>query len=387
MNITNLKREPQRIETEDYISLGVQAFGKTNLYPQTAKLLTSSSGIASSCIDTYSKFIEGRGFKDVNFYQSIVNSSGLECDELLRLVSKDISDYRGFALHFNYNAMCEISDLNFTPFENCRLGIEDDNGYVSKIGIHPDWAKLKRKTRSKGITLKTIDFVDVYNPKKEVVKAQIEKAGGIDHYKGQVLWFSFDGGFIYPKPKYDSVCTDISTDAGLSNVMYRNVRYNFLTAGMLVRKKTSKSQDADSDVDTEDNFSSNFKKFQGDENACKMIDVEIEFDEEAPQFVPFKTNSYDKEFSATEKSIGERIGRVFQQPPILRSETVPTGFTQDAINDAYNFYNSITEPERRTVERIFKRIFSNYYDKNINPTNDFSIIPLKYLDNATNNIS
>lgn len=385
MNITNLKKEPQRIGVVDYITLEIQSFGKDNLYPQTVKLLTSSSGIASSCLRTYQKFIEGRGFKDAKFYETVVNSAGQQCDELLRLVTKDISDYSGLSLHFNYNVLGEITDINFVPFENCRLSIEDDNGYIGKIAVHPDWGKLKRKTRSKGITKKTVDYIDVFNPKKEVILAQIEKAGGIEHYKGQILWFSFDGTFIYPKPIYDSTCTDISTDSGLSNVLYRNVRYNFLVAGMLVRKKNAR--DVSGENEDEDNFSESFKRFQGDENACKIIDVETQYDEEEPKFVPFKTNSYDKEFSVTEKSIGERIGRVFQQPPILRSETVPTGFTQDAINDAYNFYNSITEPERRTVERIFKMIFSYYYDKSVNQTNDYSIIPLKYLIDATNNLS
>ena len=377
MIITNLKKEDRRVQVNDVSSLEIKTYGKDNLYPQTAKLLTSSSGIAASCLRTYQKFIEGRGFSDKKFYEIVVNGHGLECDELLRLVSNDLADYGGFSLHFNYNALCEISEINHVPFENCRLTIEDDNDYISKIALHPDWGKLKKKTKSKGISKKTIDYIDVYNPKKEIVQAQIEKSGGIEHYNGQVLYFSITGNLVYPLPIYDPECTDISTDVGISNVMYRNTRYNFLTSGMLIRKKRA-GNDAD-DESEDDGFSNSFKQFQGDENACKIIDVVAEFDEEEPKFVPFKTNSFDKEFTVTEKSLSERIGRVFQQPPILRSETVPTGFTQDAINDAYNFYNSITEPERRIIERCFKKIFSNYYDKSINPSNDFSIIPLKYL--------
>ena len=378
MNITNLKPEPQRVDVIDLLQIRVQSFGKDNLYPQRSKLLTSASGMASSCIDTYAKFIEGRGFKDNVFYQAIINDKGVQNDELLRLICKDIADYRGFAVHFNYNLMGEKTEVNYIPFEHCRLTLEDDQLYVSKIAVHPDWMKLKRKTRMKGITVNSIDYIDFYNPKKEIIQAQILKAGGIDHYKGQVLWFSFDGTGIYPKPIYDSVSTDISTDAGLSNIMYRQVRFSFLHEGMLIRKKNSSDINTEGDSE-EDSFSTNFKRFQGDENACKIIDVEVEFDEEIPQFIPFKRVSNEKEFKVTEESISARIGRRFQQPPILRCETVPTGFTQDAIADAYNFYNSITEPERRTVERVMKQIFFNYYDKNINPSNDYSIVPLKYI--------
>lgn len=382
MNITNLKREPQRVDVVDLISLKIQSYGKDNLYPQVAKLLTSASGMASSCIDTYAKFIEGRGFKDSVFYQAIINDKGVQNDELLRLICKDIADFRGFSVHFNYNVLGEKTDINYIPFEHCRLTLEDDELYVSKIAVHPDWMKLKRKTKQKGISVNTIDYIDVYNPKKEVILSQITKAGGIEHYKGQVLWFSFDGTGIYPKPIYDSVSTDISTDAGISNLMYRSVRFSFLQEGMLIRKKSSTDIDSEGEENA-DSFSTNFKKFQGDENACKIIDVEVEFDEEIPQFVPFKRLTHEKELKVTEDSISSRIGRRFQQPPILRCETVPTGFTQDAIADAYNFYNSITEPERRTVERLFKQIFFNYHDKNINPTNDYSIIPLKYVIDPT----
>ena len=78
MNITNLKPEPQRVDVIDLLQIRVQSFGKDNLYPQRSKLLTSASGMASSCIDTYAKFIEGRGFKDNVFYQAIINDKGVQ---------------------------------------------------------------------------------------------------------------------------------------------------------------------------------------------------------------------------------------------------------------------------------------------------------------------
>lgn len=46
-----------------------------------------------------------------------------------------------------------------------------------------------------------------------------------------------DGKFVYPVPIYDKVVTNLSIDEGLDNVKYRNVRNNFLVAGMVVHKK------------------------------------------------------------------------------------------------------------------------------------------------------
>jgi hypothetical protein len=390
MNVTNIKKEPRRIEVVDVLQLGIQSFGADNIYPQRIREIASASGTASSCIDILSRFVEGQGFKDVTFYQAQVNLRGTTNDALLSSVCKDIANLKGFALHANYNLLAEITEVQFIPFENCRLGAEDDNGFVSKIAIHGDWQRIKRRTQLKGINKQTVDYIDVFNPIKAVVQSQILAAGGIEQYKGQVLWVSFDGEGVYPKPVYDPVITDISSEAGLANVNYRNIRFNFLPAGMLVRKKASDSTDqqpTESGREQEDDFTASFKQFQGDENACKIIDVEIEFEEEAPTFVPFAGKDMGKEFAGVRTDLVANIGNAFKQPAILRGEAVSTGLTTDAMKDAYNFYNSITSVERRHVERIFKQIFERFHSP-VCPSKDYSILPLKYAtdEQSTNNV-
>ena len=384
MNLTNVKVEKQRVEVVDGMSLGIQNYGLKNDYPQKIKTVTAASVTAKGCISTYQKFMQGGGFLDTIFYKSKVNSKGLTCDQLLNLIVKDLADYGGFAVHLNYNVFGKITDVSHVPFEHCRFQIEDDNGIIHKIGLHRDWTKLKRRTI---INKNTIQFVDVYNPIPEVVQAQIE-AVGVDNYKGQIYYFSLDGEMVYPKPIYDSAITDISTEAGVSNVIYRNTRFNFMPAGMLIRKKSEKGGNVDENgrpvIDT---FSQNFKQFQGDENACKIIDVEVEFEEEAPEFVAFTIDQYVvSNMKVSTEITSSKIGKSFLQPPILRAENVATGFTLQAMQDAYDYYNSITISERLQLERIFTEIFSNF-ESQINPTNNYSIIPLKYgqPDNSNTN--
>lgn len=88
---------------------------------------------------------------------------------------------------------------------------------------------------------KTIERINVFNPDPDIVLEQIENSGGIDSYKGQILWQSLDGQFIYPTASYDSAITEISTDEGLGNVKMRNVRNNFLVSCMLVTKRAFQS--------------------------------------------------------------------------------------------------------------------------------------------------
>jgi len=183
----------------------------------------------------------------------------------------------------------------------------------------------------------------------------------------------------YPCPVYDSAITDISTEAGISNVIYRNARMNFMPAGMLIRKvsENTSARTDESGRHIEDNFSANFKQFQGDENACKIIDVEAGFDEAAPEFVPFTTEKHAEEMRISSEMVQVKIGKGFLQPPILRAESVATGFTLQAMQDAYTYYNSITVSERLEIERVFARIFANFV-RPVNPSGNYSIIPLTY---------
>ncbi|MBK6347215.1 MAG: hypothetical protein IPF68_15030 [Bacteroidales bacterium] len=376
MNLTNVKAEKQRVEVLDGLQFDIQTYGLRNDYPQRVKTVTNASVTAKGCISTYQKFIQGKGFADTVFYKSVINNRGLTCDQCLSLVTHDISDYGGFSLHFNYNVFGQITDVTHIPFEHCRLGLDDDSGKVTKIAIHRDWTKLRRRTV---ISKSTIEYIDVFNPIPTVIQAQIEAAGGIDRYKGQVLYYSLDGDMVYPKPIYDAAITDISTEAGISNVLYRNARMNFMPAGMLIRKvsETSSAKTDENGRPVVDTFSKDFKQFQGDENACKIIDVEAGFDESAPEFVPFTTEKHADEMKTTSEMVQVKIGKPFLQPPILRAENVSTGFTLQAMQDAYTYYNSITVSERQEIERVFARIFANFVNP-VNPSGNYSIIPLTY---------
>ena len=376
MNLTNVKPEKQRIEVTDGLSLGIQTYGLRNDYPQRIKTVTNASVTAKGCISTYQKFIQGGGFTDTVFYKSVVNDRGLTCDQLLNLIAKDFADYGGFSVHLNYNILGQITDVTHIPFEHCRISLDDDSGNVSKIAVHRDWTKLKRKTV---VSKQTIELIDVFNPIANVVQAQIQAEGTIENYKGQILYYSIDGEMVYPKPIYDAAITDISSEAGISNVIYRNARMNFMPAGMLIRKISENSgpRKDESGREIPDTFSDSFKQFQGDENACKIIDVEASFDESKPEFVPFTTEKFSEEMKISSEMVQVKIGKVFLQPPILRAENVSTGFTLQAMQDAYEYYNSITVSERLEIERVFTRIFKNFV-RPINPTNNYSIIPLSY---------
>lgn len=368
-------------------TLGIQTYGEDNLYPQTFRNILAASSTGAECLDRFADFIEGNGFHDVPFSESVVNRKGDTADDIHALVCRDVAYYNGLALHVNYNIYGDIVELHHVPFENCRLVESDDNGYVGKIAIHPDWSGQKtRGGKVIKVAKENIDYIDVFNPDKRVVAAQIEAAGGIEYYKGQVLWVSLSGKDIYPTGKGDRVVTEMSTDEGLANVKYRNVRNNFLPAAMIFTKKgTNITFDQDGNEidsrDDDDSFSDSLLQLQGDTNCGKLMEVTLETDEDKPEVVSLNSQNYDKEFTVTDISVTERIYSAFGQEPWYCIRIGKVGFSGDILEDAFEYYNSIVSKQQRLIERTFARVFRHFYEA-VNASNDFSVEPLKYVRNA-----
>lgn len=395
MRVNELKKKSNRRVDVSYIqALGIQTYGSDNLYPQVLRDIISASSTGCECVERYADFIEGNGFREVPFSEYVVNRRGDTADDIHALISKDVAMYDGLALHVNYNVNGDIVELQHIPFENCRLLEEDSNGYMSKIVVHPDWTG--KKTRSgKAILVKKefMDYIDVFNPDRNVVLAQIDAAGGIEYYKGQVLWVSGAGRNSYPISRADRVTTEMSTDEGLANVKYRNVRCNFMPSGMIVTKKgSSVNFDEEGkpipDDDNEDTgFSDTIKQLQGDTNAGKLLEVTLNSDEDKPEFVDLSSKNYDKEFTVTDASVVERIYSAFGQEPWYCIRIGKLGFSGDILEDAFEYYNSIVSRQQRMIERSLKKIFEHWFEV-ANPSNDYSVQPLKYVRNAavSNNV-
>ena len=358
MRVRDLKKKSSnRIDTSYLQNLGIQAYGQDNLYPQTLKNIIAASSTASECSDRFADFIEGNGFREVAFSKYVVNRKGDTLDDVHMLLCKDMSELNGIAIHVNYNVFCEIVEMQHVPFENCRLTEEDENGYVAKIAVHPDWSgKKTRKGKALQVKKENIDYIDVFNPQKDVILAQIE------------------------------VATEMSTDEGLSNVKYRNVRNNFFPGAMIFTKKGSnitfdEEGNEVKDTDDDDSFSNTLIQLQGDTNAGKIMEVTLENDEEKPEIVNMNSQNYDKEFTVTDASVVERIYSAYGQEPWYCIRIGKVGFSGDILEDAFEYYNSIVSKQQRLIERTFSRIFSYWYEV-VNPSNDYSVEPLKYVRNA-----
>lgn len=389
MNVKRAKKPEPRVEISYSSMLRMQRYGNDNLYPQNVQAITSASGTATLCLNRYAKFVEGYGFRNDALAGYVLNRSGETADVILREAVKDLTTFGGFALHVNYDVLGRIVEINPVPFENCRLEEEDDAGVVQHILVHPDWAgKKTRNGRTLFVKEENVDRINVFNPNPDVVRRQIEAVGGIDDYKGQILWCSMAGKFQYPTPIYDSIITDISTDEGLGNIKNRNTRNNFLVACMLIAKKglPRMKEGKDGELIEEERqmiSDEDLVKFQGDTNGSKILYVELENDEDKPEVVPFPVRNYDKEFTVTDASIIERIYAQFHQELFHAIRIGKIGFSGQVMEDAYSYYAGEVTTEQRLITREMSHIFSHWHDEILHNA-DLEIQPLKYISAEKN---
>ena len=372
MKVSATKTAP-RVERNVYLtSKKIKGFGLNNDYPQKVLEIVNSSGTGRTCMDVYVKFIEGAGFNDVKLAEQVLNTRGERANSLLRKFGKDLRAFNGFACLVKYNGMGLPSEYYNIPFEHCRIETDAKKEYTGKVAVHPDWTSVTGKQFKQD----EVKFIHRFNP--NTVIAEMTEVGGPEKYLGQVFYFTADGDFEYPISPFDPVITDMLTEESVSTVKHRNAKYNFLPAGILVRKgkkpPTGDNSVHDPYYQDMQESADMIKRMQGDENSSKIWVVDVDADEEKPEFIAFDAKNYDTQFQLTEQTVQENIGRMFMIPPILRGVDVGAGFGADLMTNAYNFMNSVTGNERRMLEVAFRDMLAFYIVK----FEDFTIGILEY---------
>lgn len=345
---------------------GIISFDDDNAYPQRVLYTIASSGIGVSCVNLFAKYIQGQGFADTAFYKAKVNRFGLTNDELLRLLATDYARFKGFAVHVKYNALLEANELQWIPFWWCRKSLPDSNEYSPKIVVYDDWDKSKNYSVKKD----RLKELDLFNPDPVIIAKQIENAGGYDKYKGQILYFSGNGN-DYPTAPCDAVLEDLETDAQIKIYNWRSVKTGFINQSVM----TVLGEFAD-DKEKEDYFKE-VQDWQGAENSNSILVMEAKTKEDVPVITALPTNINDKLFQFTKESVVGSVIQCFNQPKILLS-IEEAGSLSDAskLQQAKVYYDEVTYSDRLIFEENFIKLFANWHDMNVNPTKNYSIIPV-----------
>lgn len=129
-------------------------------------------------------------------------------------------------------------------------------------------------------------------------------------------------------------------------------------------------------------FSKSLDVFQGDTNCCSIMDITLNAEDDKPEFINVEGTNYDAKFNCTDQSTVERIYSAFQQEPWYCIRTGKLGFSGDILEQAYEYYNSVVNKERRAISRALKRIFDCWFEI-ANANDDYEVEPLPYVSNKS----
>lgn len=357
------KAEPSL--TPRYLSqLDISAYDADNLYPQNALAIILNSKTGYGCLQRYMDFLEGQGISSAALGAMPINWKGESLNDLHALLAQDLATFNGFAVHVNYDAFGRITELQHVPFENARLCEPDADGNVLKIALHPDWTgRLTRNGKPVRVNRANVDYIDVFDPDR--VDSQMRRAGGPQFYRGQILYYSRAGYLVYPHAPFDCVLTDLSTDEGLSNLMLRNARMNFIPAGAWVHYKGQGAPGAEDDDygNTEGYYSDELRQLQGDRNAMKIMEFTIESQDDKPEFVKIQGENIDKEFTATATEIKDSIYSAFQQEGFLSLRNGKVGFSGTLVKDITEDYASKCARLQGKLTEVYVRLLNLWNDE------------------------
>lgn len=362
-------------------SADVYANDTDNSYPERMDRLINNSVTAKSAAAIMVQYLLGRGYGEANDNLIVNREKNLKLIDFADDVADDLVKQRGVFIHINWNALYQIADFSVIPYEWCRIGRKDSNDYSGKIAVCKEWLHPKRSD---------IQLIDVFNPRKSVIDAQVEKAGGWEHYKGQVLFINMDSKLIYPLSRIESVANDCDSEAQAAVYKNRLLRKGFYGNTLVVTRPLvgdglEPGSHALLEAESErERFQQAIKDSLGAENTGGVLCLEMDFAgeklEDAILIKQIESKIDDELFSYTETSVRENILVAFNNLPaglVKTNESALFGNSGEAIREMKRTYWENTTKERALLTGIINRLLSR--------SADFAAIkvePLKLIEDA-----
>lgn len=339
-------------------------YGTTDKFPLEWDKAIKNSPSASSCLSTIEDFIEGEGFSDPELEKRIINVRGETFWQFHQQTTDSWAEFEGFYWLIKYNALGEITELYSLPFENCRLGKPDDQGYISKIYYNPFFGTQDYKSIDK----KTVVF-DVFTPNRDIVKTQIAEQK--EKYKGQVYFFgtTTTRSRYYPEPEALSAARWMKIESGISDYHEDNLNNGFLQPFMLVMKGNPSEPSTNPDYANHNGegqpatIAQEFddvvaENFMGAKRVGNMFVQWVGVGEEAPTAVALPANNNGDLFITLDNQSTKKITVAWKVPAILAniSEGVSLGGDGNAVRVAVKLMQQRVIKKQRVLEDNYSRV-------------------------------
>jgi len=330
-------------------------WGLDNLYPQLVEGLINQSVTSKLCVDKVAKAIYGKSFGDAG--DIIVNRDGETLNEVLRLTARDYAKYNNVFLHIGYNGELEIKSIKLIPVTNVRTFKDDDTGYSGKYVVYNNWDKSKGKIDEKGFKM-----YDRFNPIKKVIESQIEKAGNITKYKGQILHIQKESSTVYSLPDLNPVLSEALLEKNSATFRSRGAEKGFLNTKLMVVQPFSSD-------DERYDFKQALDDLQGPQNAGNVLLLEasnVSDDLDSQVKLEDLSSKYnDKLFEYSDVQARKNISLAFGVPLGLVdvSEASLFGNSGELLKQMKQMLWESKEEERDMLESAFNKLMKNYSEQ------------------------
>lgn len=356
---------------------GFLDFGSMNRFPQDLIKAVGGSLTAGSCVKRRAQFITGNGFYRRDLSEMVVNRQGQTLDGILRRTGWNVGFFECPALHIQYNGLGKVAGIRPCPVETVRLGMPDAYDNINHAGIFPflDSTVFKQKGNAK-------TRMTMFNPNVDVVRKEIEVAGGIDKYNGQILYLPMlsTGDYYYHVPDWFKAITCIETEKELNIFDHKQTVNGFAIGGIYSyydEEPTVRRNDADDEskpgyhaganqvgeID-KDSLEYQFAASMGNREAGNVIFLK-HTSKETFQNARFD-NVTGAQMSERNGSLNQRtpenICRAFEVPPSLIGLNRQNGLasTADQLRTDVNFMYQSVNDYQRVVKQSFEAVLNNW---------------------------
>lgn len=377
---------------------GYLPYGEHDNYPLDWSNVIQNSPTANSCLGTLQDFIEGQKFSDDSLMKRPVNAKKQTLWQLHQQSSDSWGEFEGFAWLIRYNSLAQITEVEFLPFENCRLGKPDDTGFISKIHYNPFFGTAEYK----GIDKKQTIVYDVFNP--DAVKLQIERDK--NKYKGQVYYCATTTSLsrYYPRPKPTAAKKWMKIEAGIADYHEDKIDNGFLNDYILIMKGDPNEPSNNPDYANTNGegkpgtVAQEFddvmeKNFMGKGQHANVMVQWVNNPDEKPEILSVPSSANGDLFITLDNQATKKITVAWKVPSILAniSEGVSLGGDGNQVRVSVKLMQQRVLKEQKILtdayERILKLMVQPYNDEvkivSYNPYPELEIIDDKVWEAMT----
>jgi hypothetical protein len=346
--------------------LEIHLNGEDNAYPERVERFRNNSVTAKMASTIMAQYLIGKGFGEADN----IKIGKLKLIDIAEDIARDITTHKGVFIHVNFDGNLDVSDFSVIPFGHCRIGEKDSRDYNGKILVCKDWSAKYDK--------KNVKVLNVFNPDKKVLQYQIDKAGGIDRFQGQIFYYNMDREYYYPLSRIDPVIHDCNSEYNASIYKDNILENGFIQSTFFITRplidndfiedvrsgndpvlfESLRKQESEKEA-----FKENGKKMLGAKGIGGFMHVEVDFaGEKLSDAFDIKTVKSDinpELFKFVEESATKKILMAYNNLPsgLVVSDGSMFGDSGMSLRVMKETYWENTSKERNIVETIVNDLY------------------------------